>query len=300
MFIGFRGNFDGNNHKIQEIYVNRDNYAGLFGKTIGIPNIKNLEVSGEITASEEGDSGGIHAGGIIASCGDNSYDGKIENCVNYAKVTSNGIAGGIVGNKGSSSKTLTIANCKNYGEIKGKYVAGGIAGQPYHNVNIVNCYNMANVSGGNDSVYSGISGIAGYGFSATKIVNCYNIGNIAGYNQAGGMLGYVNWGEHIVENSYNAGSVSAKTYGGILGGSLISSELLQIKNAYYLKDKMPTGIGHGPKESEANTIPVTLNEIKSQNMVDKLNEYVTENPSKYGINLKKWKLGENGYPTFEE
>ena len=107
------GDFDGNNHKIQEIYVNRDNYAGLFGKTLGIPNIKNLEVSGEITASEEGDSGGIHAGGIIASCGNNSYDGKIENCVNYAKVTSNGIAGGIVGTKASSSKTLTIANCKN-------------------------------------------------------------------------------------------------------------------------------------------------------------------------------------------
>lgn len=265
-----------------------------------MPNIKNLEVSGEITASEEGDSDGIHAGGIIASCSSNSDDGKIENCVNYAKVTSNGIAGGIVGNKGSSSRELTIANCKNYGEIKGKYVAAGIAGQPYHNVNIVNCYNMANVSGGNSSGYSGISGIAGYSFSKTKIVNCYNIGNIVGYNQAGGMLGYVNWGEQIVENSYNAGNVSAQTYGGILGGSLISSELLQIKNAYYLKDKIPTGIGHGPKESEADTIPVTLKEIKSQNMVDKLNEYVTENPSKYDIDLKKWKLGDNGYPTFEE
>lgn len=279
--------------------MNRDNYAGLFGKTLGIPNIKNLEVSGEITANGDGNNEGIHAGGIIASCGSNSDDGKIENCVNYAKVTSNEIAGGIVGNKGSSSKTLTIANCKNYGEIKGKYVAGGIAGQPYSNVNIVNCYNIANISGGNSSGYSGISGIAGCGFFTTKIVNCYNIGNIVGYNQAGGIRGYVYWGEHIVENSYNAGDVSAQKYGGILGGSLVSSELLQIKNAYYLKDKTPTGIGQGPKESEADTIPVTLNELKSQNMVDKLNKYVTENPSKCDIELKKWKLGDNGYPVFE-
>ena len=40
-------------------------------------------------------------------------------------------------------------------------------------------------------------------------------------------------------------------------------------------------------------------EMKSSEILEKLNEYVTTNKEKEGIQLKKWVQGSDGYPTFE-
>ena len=42
------------------------------------------------------------------------------------------------------------------------------------------------------------------------------------------------------------------------------------------------------------------NELKSNETLTKLNDYVKENSANQEIELKNWKIGDDGYPTFAE
>ena len=136
---GFGGIFSGNNNKIKEIYINRETNAGLFG-IIASPNIKNLEISGNIIATGEGEN----AGSICGKCFNVSAEGNIENCINRAKINGN-YAGGIVGFFSSSPKTLKISNCINTGDITGSICSGGIMGYTHTKTMIVNCCNSGQI-----------------------------------------------------------------------------------------------------------------------------------------------------------
>ena len=136
---GFGGIFSGNNNKIKEIYINREANAGLFGM-IASPNIKNVEISGNIIATgEEG-----NAGSICGKCFNVSAEGNIENCINRAKINGSS-AGGIIGNFSSSPKTLKISNCINTGDITGSFCSGGIMGYAHTKTMIVNCCNSGQI-----------------------------------------------------------------------------------------------------------------------------------------------------------
>ena len=296
----FRGTFDGNNKAIKNIYINRpDMSVGLFRLTSNTSDdniiIKNLSISGNMT--------GNSVGSIFADVRtyDNSNKGsfiKIENCTSDVKIVANSnYAGGIIGiNNASSTGNLIITNCINKGTINGKSYVGGILGHNYNNTKIINCYNSGSVAGESD-----VGGIVGHDGRQSNIINSYNLGNIKSTSNAGGITGGLGWFERSIENCYNIGDISGNVKGGIIGGLNISNELLNTQNCYYLNKNISKGTGswNGGGETQEDINGVSDTEMKSSEILEKLNEYVTTNKEKEGIQLKKWVQGSDGYPTFE-
>lgn len=221
--------------------------------------IKNIIVSGKV---ESGDQSGA---GMIYEV-NQSY---IYNC--YSNITVSGMSvGGICAYSGSDNK---FVNCYNIGKISGKWqdCAGGIVGRCSGNTEIYNSYNLADVEMVNGNSYACAGGIIGRIAGGTvKIVNSYNVGNIT--------------------SSCHKGSLVA----------LYASELVSVENCYYLE---------GTATSTVGTV-VTIEQIQNKEMIedkyiiDMLNNYVenynseNENAADF-VELKYWKIGENGYPAFE-
>ena len=317
----FSRTFNGQGYEILNIYVNTTENAGLFSKASG--KIENVKVSGNITSTEN------NAGGIVAGLSTGVLNLEIDKCENTAKVVSSkNAAGGIVG----SGDGIKITNCYNYGEIYSHgtdrayndYVtgcaggivgtrcndiqdcgnegnvsstisAGGIIGYKYMNFNIVNCYNNGKITG---TTYSG--GIIGETKAGTgNIYNCYNTGNIYSDTNSGGIAGliYYNTTAYIY-NCCNMGIISGnQSIGGIIGRSGAGSGSYTqympiIKNTYSMPSTLK-GIGN------FSTSEVITDETNIENIINSLNEYINNSEEIDKSSWKKWKLGENEYPTFE-
>lgn len=160
----FKGTFDGNGHKISNLYVDRADKAGLFASVYGA-SIKNLTVEGTVVgSSSNGTDTGV--GGIV---GYSTSQILIENCVSNVNVSSScKNTGGICGYVNDADSV--IRNCVNIGEIKSNSdKTGGISGNPGI---VYNCANFGAVSG-----KSNVAGIAG---NTEKDVSlCYNAGPIS-------------------------------------------------------------------------------------------------------------------------
>lgn len=160
----FKGTFDGNGHKISNLYVDRADKAGLFASVYGA-SIKNLTVEGIVVgSSSNGTDTGV--GGIV---GYSTSQILIENCVSNVNVSSScENTGGICGYVNDADSV--IRNCVNIGEIKSNSdKTGGISGNPGI---VYNCANFGAVSG-----KSNVAGIAG---NTEKDVSlCYNAGAIS-------------------------------------------------------------------------------------------------------------------------
>lgn len=160
----FEGTFDGNGHKISNLYVDRAGRAGLFASVYGA-SIKNLTVEGTVVgSSSNGTDTGV--GGIV---GYSFSQIVIENCVSNVNVSSScKNTGGICGYVNDVGSV--IRNCINIGNIESKSdKTGGISGNPGI---VYNCANFGAVSG-----RSNVAGIAG---NTEKDVSlCYNAGKIS-------------------------------------------------------------------------------------------------------------------------
>lgn len=187
----FQGHFDGDGHRIYNIYVDAE-YGGLFGRinqrNATIENVK--MVNGYI-------HGNSYTGGIAANC-----LGYIANCMNGAEIVSeNGAGGGIVGYSQSS-----VSECYNEGNVTG-YFAGGIAGMTTRFIK--NSYNIADI---NASMASG--GIVGFEMGKISIKNCYNVGNISCDSiYAGGIIGLQDAQTDTIVNSYYLNTCGAEGSG---------------------------------------------------------------------------------------
>lgn len=160
----FKGTFDGNGHKISNLYVDRADKAGLFASIFGA-SIKNLTVEGTVVGSSSNGTD-IGVGGIV---GYSNSQIVIENCVSNVNVSSScKNTGGICGFVNDVDSV--IRNCVNIGEIKSDSdKTGGISGNPGI---VYNCANFGAVSG-----KSNVAGIAG---NTEKDVSlCYNAGAIS-------------------------------------------------------------------------------------------------------------------------
>lgn len=161
----FKGTFDGNGHKISNLYVERAGRAGLFASVYGA-SIKNLTVEGTVVGSSYNGTDLTGVGGIV---GFSTSQILIEKCVSNVNVSSScENAGGICGyvNGGDS----VIRNCINIGNIESSLdKAGGISGNPG---TVYNCANFGAVSG-----KSNVAGIAGY--TEKDVSLCYNAGKIS-------------------------------------------------------------------------------------------------------------------------
>ena len=155
----FRGTFDGNGKKIENLTINRsNNYQGLFGFITGgvVKNlaIENVNISGGsnvggvsgypqnssiitntyVTGSVSG-TGTV--GGMVGTLITNS---KIENCYSLVEVESSGNGiGGIAGVVNGS----TVRNCYSTGHVIGRGVVGGIAGHAANNPTTIYIENSA-------------------------------------------------------------------------------------------------------------------------------------------------------------
>lgn len=147
----FKGIFEGNNHKILNMYNKNitDINQGLFANTENAI-IQNITIQ----------SGELKADNYVGAITGQAKNTKIINCHNKMNIIAvKGNAGGIVGSAVDEGK---IENCTNTGNINStEYVdddkntwIGGIVGKSY--VHISNCTNTANIG----SVYGASGGIS--------------------------------------------------------------------------------------------------------------------------------------------
>ena len=243
----FKGSYDGNNKKIENITVNIvDNtntwvYAGLFGYVRG--SIKNIYLeNGNISATV---SNSVNAGSIVGYLA----DGLIENCINNSNITIKSITenssrvsvGGVIGCTGT--KVQVVDNCNNYGNVRAysesEAYGGGIIGIDDGNTNISYCVNAGNVYCQGKAIAGGILGLSNmYSLSATISLSFnkgkVSISTVQNTRAAGGIVGSAY--STKITDCFNAGSVSEENngrnanIGGIAGyGADIG---FNIKNCY--------------------------------------------------------------------
>ena len=185
----YTGTFNGNGHKIENLYINTTDSGadnqGLFGYVGSSGIVQNLSVSGTVI-------GRMFVGGIAGRNG-----GNVINCAFSGSVSGNSPVGGVVG---SNSFSATVTNCYNTGTVTGTNEwVGGVVG--VNSSSVTNCYNIGDVSGGED-----VGGVVGYNSSIVvdnnsgTVKNCYNTGNISGKINVGGVVGHNDGGS--ITNCY--------------------------------------------------------------------------------------------------
>ena len=244
----FSGTFEGNNHTISNLMINRPatNDVGLFqdvGPLITVPQpgggvlirrssakVVNLKLRNINVQGNE------RVGGVAGS-----NTGSIENSDVNGIVKGGDSVGGLVGlNVGG------VTNSYASGDVEGDYFVGGLLGESLSSGDVSNSHASGRVKG-NDSV----GGLIGYndspietsyaeggvegnenvggliGLNDGRISNSYSTGNVLGrLIYAGGLIGGNN--NHI-SNSYATGNVEANRHGGgLIGGSQVG----RITNSY--------------------------------------------------------------------
>lgn len=271
----FSGTFDGNGHSIRGIDITTgEQWAGLFGYSLN-STIKNFTLYGRITATYDkataraGGACGVighingkssvsnitnyaeitavgSAGGIVGYAfrnGTTAGSVKIENCTNYASVSSTpatndaAATGGIVGVATTNTYDIEITGCVNYGYISGRRYVGGIVGACGHEstnatyTRISNCVNDAPVT----VKTTDIGGILGLGWY-TVITDCLNRAEVqntrtgSGGTQSGGIVGRTHLAT-TVTNCVNAAVVYSR--GGSICGQLGTDAATSLTNCYY-------------------------------------------------------------------
>lgn len=129
------------------------------------------------------------------------------------------------------------------------------------------------------------------------IYNSYNVGKIISDTVSGGIVGVQNTlsaqNYLYIENSYNIGKITEKSIGNIIGKISTDARTdtkTECTNVYYT---LEPAIGTGSLTSGEATLKST-SEIKSQTFVDLLNSNIGTNEE-----WKKWRLGNDAYPTFD-
>ncbi|MCK9245257.1 MAG: T9SS type A sorting domain-containing protein [Candidatus Marinimicrobia bacterium] len=186
--IKFTGSYDGQNHTISNLYINRSNdYIGLFGYIDGSGDeVKNL---GLIDVNITGAS---YVGGFVGR----NHSATISNSYSTGAVSGKTSVGGFVGQNSSSA---IISNSYSTVVVSGTvdYV-GGFVGYN-SSATISNSYSTGTVSGTNF-----VGGFVGQNYSYT-ISNSYSTGAVSGKTSVGGFVGYNN---ATISNSYSRGAVT--------------------------------------------------------------------------------------------
>lgn len=178
--------------------------GGLVGRLLGTlpataertPDISNCTVHGSVI-------GRRHVGGIATSSGDNSP--KIENCHNYASITSTGTGANNASAAGIWSCNTHNANgkfinCTNNGAVTAQKYAAGIATA---GTAVIGCVN-SNAVVSNNGLAGGISN------NAFTVERCGNVGSITGCkspSEETGVAGIDNYGRNVLY-CYNTGVVT--------------------------------------------------------------------------------------------
>ena len=172
----------------------------------GYVNVINCVNYGDISATVDGSK--LTISGVTAY----APDCDVINCVNYGNISAKSTAtkdvfcGGVIGATASSKIALKIENCINYGTVNSdgahaNYTGGVMGCSAAANATVTNCANVADVTSKSTSAgslpYAG--GVLGYtNKEGVVVMNSYNSGNIATFNEnktghnPGGIVGVMN------------------------------------------------------------------------------------------------------------
>ncbi|WP_350356257.1 InlB B-repeat-containing protein [Cohnella hashimotonis] len=214
----FRGNLDGNGHKITNLFMDRSaGFTGLFGfinnENASVTNLKLVDVNIK---------GSNYVGGLA---GWNS--GTMSNIYVTGSITGVMNTGGLAGGSGGAITNSYVA-----GSITGSYTTGGFVGQNYGPID--QSYHTGSITG-TDSV----GGLVGE--NNAPISNSYHTGSITGTNTVGGLVGD-NYAP--IDKSYAAGSVT----GSSAAGGLVGNNYATVSDSFYdseTTNQSDTGKGIG-------------------------------------------------------
>lgn len=162
----FRGVFDGQGHRIQNLHITGGDYTGLFGAVSGGATISNLILDSSCS---------ISGGNYVGLAGGSTGAGSVTfSCVgNEANVTGSGAnAAGIIGCNKNSTCTFYLYNCYNTGNITGSSETAAICGWLGTNATIQGCYNIGTVEGysyRNDFYRGGATALNCYSTATTQV-----------------------------------------------------------------------------------------------------------------------------------
>jgi hypothetical protein len=240
--VRFTGSFDGQNHTISNLSINRlDDNVGLFGRIDSSAEVENVGVINVNITGEE------IVGGLV---GDNS-DGTVSNSYSTGNVTGEEIVGGLVGNnyKGNISNSYSTGNVTGEGEGE----VGGLVGDNSDGT-VSNSYSTGNVTG--DSMVGGL-----VGDNSGTVSNSYSTGNVTGGEDVGGLVGYNSYGN--ISNSYSTGNVTGEYYvGGLVGGNFNDN----ISNSYWNTEATGQSSSAGLPDSNGLTTSQMQGSSASSNM----------------------------------
>lgn len=219
------GSFNGNNHTISSLYINRSSYyVGLFSSVTPASDVKlkNVNITGKTNVGGLAGSGGsienVHVEGEIT--GESKVGGlvgsgtPINNSSANVTVTTNGVddekIGGLVGSGD------TVRNSYSKGTVKAKSgdvrQVGGLVGRVFR---VKNSNSSVNVTGGDDDVGGLVGSLAG---GSSVITGSYSTGDVD-VNGAfvGGLVGS---SRGKIEKSYSTSTVThsdGSRVGGLVG-----------------------------------------------------------------------------------
>lgn len=138
----FKGEIDGQNHKITNWNVSAEDRVGLIRTGGGGLTLKNITIANSCSFAGTGCSAAFVAdmngtGGVT-----------LLNLGNEAAVTGGKNAGGIVGCNWNGDNVITMTNCYNTGAISATEEGGGLGGWLGNKALTTNCYNMGTVTNG--------------------------------------------------------------------------------------------------------------------------------------------------------
>jgi hypothetical protein len=187
----FTGVYDGQNHTITALQMNRTEYGyvreyiALFGYCFGatITNLGLLENN-------------ITGFNYVASLIGYAKGVTVENCYSTGKIRgTSSYAGGIIGYADAGS---ILRKCYNAADVFAASFSGGIVGKSDNDSEIYNSYNTGIIEVQNDTGYAG--GVVGYCFE-TDMYNCYNCGALEQIEKAKGLYGYMYYTS--IQNSFS-------------------------------------------------------------------------------------------------
>ncbi len=208
----FGATFDGNNHIIRNLYINRpesDN-VGLFGLVYRSGGIRNLAIDGPLTSVTGGNNVGILIGrSTQTNVSYVSSSGNVQGATNV---------GGLAGNLNGETGFRVIQTCYSTADVTAlSDNAGGITGN-LSGISISHCFSTGDVSA--ESNAGGLAGLAGTTelVNLVNLVNTYSSGNVNADNAAGGLIGTHVSGSMNIYTSYASGNITANDESGISGG----------------------------------------------------------------------------------
>jgi hypothetical protein len=202
----FSGSYNGQNHTINALYINRQ----IWG--VGFIGLSDNATITQLGLTNVNSIGNLDVGAIVGY----QVNSTVSNCYSTGDLSGNQYIGGLIGYQRNS----TISNCYSAVTVYGNQFVAGFIGYQYLSI-INNCFSTGSVDG-NDQV----GGLVGYQ-RGSSIDLCYSSANVEGNQYVGGLVGYHSYSS--INNSYKTGAVGGNNIiGGLVGHQYIST----INNSY--------------------------------------------------------------------